>query len=194
MPFVRAANFQGCVGIAVMDDRIGRDVRRYQLAMRLVAHRARTQTIVDLTGISRHRLATLRRRWMVSQDERHRGPSPSSFGAFFRSPRVRSESASLAVFCRVLRAVPTNDDVRVKRSFASLDRGERLCEAFEAYRACLPVSEIEFDQVVLLASGLAKGDQIELGQCESCHGMILIDRLGRRRPCCSHCAAPRTLS
>jgi hypothetical protein len=76
----------------------------------------------------------------------------------------------------------------------SLDRGERLCEVFEAYLACLPVSEIEFEQVVLLASGLSKGDQIELGECESCHGTILIDRLGRRRPCCSHCVTPRTLS
>lgn len=92
-----------------MQDRIGRERRRYQLAMRMVAHQARTQTICDFTGLTRERTKTLRREWNVSSDERRRGPSPTSLSVFFRSSRWRSEASSIAVFCRVLDAVPQSE-------------------------------------------------------------------------------------
>src|ERR1700730_5380104 len=69
-------------GMADPDDR---DLRRLQLTKRLVGHQARPQTIYRLTGYTRHRLATLRRRWRVSQGSRHRGPAPTSYSAFFHS-------------------------------------------------------------------------------------------------------------
>ena len=43
------------------DDPDDRDLRRRQLAKRLVSHHARTQTIYSFTGYTRHRLATLRK-------------------------------------------------------------------------------------------------------------------------------------
>lgn len=171
----------------VTDNRISRDFRRQQLAMRLVAHQARTQTICDLTGLTRHRLATLRRRWMISPETRRRGPSPQSFEVFVRSPRTRSEAASLAVFCYVLGAVPSQRTASVGKKFTSLESGERLCDAYEACRACLPQCDLEFEQLVLLATGLVQGDAISLRTCTKCEGTILIDRLGTRRQTCSQC-------
>ena len=39
-----------------MEDRIGRELRRNQLATRMVSHKARTQTICDYTGLARERI------------------------------------------------------------------------------------------------------------------------------------------
>lgn len=177
-----------------VDDPAVRDLRRYQLAMRLVGHRARTQTIYDLTGYTRHRLATLRRRWKLPDEVRHRGPSPKSVAAFFRSSRARSEATVVAALCHLTGAVrcrrlPVDggQEFLPRDADRRLTTGERLCEAFEVYRACFPESEFEFDQVILLAKGLVKREALSLGHCAKCEGTILIDRLGTRRQTCSQC-------
>jgi Flagellar transcriptional activator (FlhC) len=170
-----------------MQDRIGRELRRYQLAMRMVAHQARTQTICDFTGLTRERTKTLRREWNVSSDERRRGPSPTSLSVFFRSSRWRSEASSIAVFCRVLDAVPAERMPDAARRLPSLDRGERLCDVFEAYRTYFPKSAISFEQIVLLATALAQGEVVQLECCTSCSGTILVDRLAASPHQCSQC-------
>jgi hypothetical protein len=152
-----------------------------------MAHQARTRTISAMTNLTRHQLATLRRRWRVTEDMRQRGPSPKSLAVFFHSARARSEGASLAVLCRILNAVPSRRTANAAKSFFSLELGERLCDAFEAYRACFPASNLEYEQVLLLVVGLAEGEAIGLGGCGQCGGTILIDRLAARRRMCSYC-------
>lgn len=90
----------------VTDSQIGRQFRRIQLGFRFLAHGARTQTTCHWTGLTPDQLATLRRRWMFNADERLRGPSPSSFEAFFASRRRRSQAALFLGICRVLGAAP----------------------------------------------------------------------------------------
>lgn len=48
--------------IYVTDDRLGGYFRRYQLALRMMSHGARTQTVIALTGLTRDQLVTQRRR------------------------------------------------------------------------------------------------------------------------------------
>jgi hypothetical protein len=155
--------------------------------MRMVAHEARTQTICDFTGLTRERTKTLRREWNVGPEARHRGPSPTSLALFFRSARIRSEASSLAVFCRVLGVISSARIVDAARVLPGLDCGERLCEVFEAYRTYFPKSEISFEQIVLLATALAQGDVLALGNCANCGGIILIDQLAVGRKVCSEC-------
>lgn len=173
--------------MTIGEDRIGRDLRRYQLAIRLVTHEARTGTICDWTGLTRERLKTLRREWGIPTGTRHRGPSPTSVSVFFRSPRARSEASLLAMLCRMMGAVSSTRMPDAARMLPSLDRGERLCDAFEAFRVCLPESQVEFEQVVLLALALAQGDALELGHCKNCDAIILIDRLAVGGSICSFC-------
>ncbi len=169
------------------EDRIGRDLRRYQLAMRMITHCARTQTICDWTGLTRERLKTLRREWSIPPEVRHRGPSPKSLSVFFRSPRSRSEASSLAMLCWMMGVLSSARVPNAARFLPNLDRGERLCDAFEAFRTYFRLSTIEFEQVVLLALALAQGDALELGHCKNCEAVILIDRLAVSRRICSYC-------
>lgn len=172
--------------IPVRTEPIDQELRRRQLARRLVAHRARTQTIFLLTGLSRHQLATLRQRWRVTGEMRHRGPPPTSFAVFLSTLRKREEAAALAVHWRVLESVGIANDKAV-RKMTPVELGERLCAAFESYLACFPKSALDLEHLVLLVRGLEQADTIALSRCNHCEAVTLADLLEARRRLCSHC-------
>jgi hypothetical protein len=159
-----------------------RDMRRRQLAKRMVSHRARTQTIFEFTGYTRHRLETLRRRWGVSAEDRHRGPSPSSQAEFFRTTRTLQEATTAAVLCDLLGVLrPSRNGGPAIRT---LEFGEQLCDTFEALRASFPHLDIEFEHLVLLARGLSEGSCLGIERCTQCGVAILMDKLAARPAVC----------
>jgi hypothetical protein len=167
--------------VHVTDDQIGRYFRRIQLGLRLLTHGARAQTTCEWSGLTPDQLVTLRRRWMFTADERLKGPSPSSFQVFFRSTRMSNEAALFIAICWIVGA----------RSPASLENGERLCEAFEIYREWEPRAELEFEQAVLLLIGTTDAQKIELTSCPHCRAALLIDKLGAARRACVRCTRRR---
>jgi hypothetical protein len=167
--------------VHVTDDQIGRYFRRIQLGLRLLTHGARAQTTCEWSGLTPDQLVTLRRRWMFTADERLKGPSPSSFQVFFRSTRMSNEAALFIAICWIVGA----------RSPASLENGERLCEAFEIYREWEPRAELEFEQAVLLLIGTTDAQKIELTSCPHCSAALLIDKLGAARRACVRCTRRR---
>jgi hypothetical protein len=165
-----------------------RDSRRYQLALRLMAHQARTRTISAMTSLSRHQQETLRRRWRITEETRRRGPSPSSLDRFTHSPRARAEGACLAAFCRNYGLLPLGNIAGVpRRKLLTLELGERLCDTYETYRACFPRSELEIEELLSLVLAVGENEVIGLGRCTSCSGTVLIDRLAPHRATCAHC-------
>jgi hypothetical protein len=69
----------------------------------------------------------------------------------------------------------------------SLENAERLCEAYELFRQWMADADMEFDQAVLLARGLAERKDIELTHCPNCERPMLIDKLARRQEVCGGC-------
>jgi len=174
-------------------DTVDRELRRRQLAQRLVVHHARTQTIFRLTGLSRHQLATMRQRWGINNEIRRRGPAPTSFAVFRSTSRVREEAAALAVHWVVLASVGALSDRNFKST--AIEFGEKLCEVFEAYLAYFPDTELQFEHLVLLVRGLEEAEAVALSSCSNCDAVILADLLGKRRRLCSHCQhAPHIVS
>ena len=163
------------------DDSFIRELRCLELARRLIFHEVRTDTITKLTGLSRHRLETLRRRLMVSENVRHRGPPPLSLDLFLRTSRGRTEAAALAALFPLFRR-PTSINPST-----SLDDGEQACDIYDAYLAYYPQSNVRFEELMLLRRGLAKGDLVGLGLCRICRGLIMNNRLDPHRSTCSHC-------
>lgn len=171
-----------------------RDSRRYRLALRLMAHQARTRTISAMTSFSRHQQETLRRRWRITDDTRRRGPSPTSLDRFTHSPRARAEGAALAAFCRIYGLLPLGNIAGVpRRKLLTLELGERLCDTYETYCGCFPRSELEIEQLLSFVLGVAENEVIGLGRCTSCNGTVLIDRLASRRATCAHCQSAAEL-
>lgn len=166
---------------------IDRTLRRTELARRLMAHGARTRTIHRFTALSRHQLATFRKRWCISANDRHRGPSPRCVISLLRSPRMRSEAAALAALWHAHRRGLAVTDAR--RS-CPLNRGEELCEIYDIFLQCVPDARVTFEQLVMLVDSLAASDEIALSRCETCHGAWLVERFAPNQSACDLCRSP----
>ena len=173
------------------EDRYTRELRRYQLAARMLRHEARTRTIVNWTGVTYDRVRKLARTLAGPDPQlrpaRHRGQSPHQTRFFFRSAYVTSQAAVLAGFCEQNRLLPPHPSAVAVREFPSIHRGERLCEAFEAYRAVVARPMIPFEHAILLVITLARGEELTLASCDACSALWLVDRLGEPHAECTHC-------
>ena len=179
----------------ISDDRYSRERLCLDLALRFLRHEARTQTIRAWTGLTDDRIRNLYRSYMSHAARfvpRHRGKSPHQVAYFTRSLRLQWETAQLASLFSLLRVVPAQSGVEAAGSLPSVVRGERLCYAFEIYRATIPSAQISFEHAVFLATALARGDQLRLGKCSGCGGLMVVERFPVREKCCQDCAGPGT--
>ena len=152
----------------ISDDRYHRERLRMELALRLLRHEARTQTIRAWTGLSDDRIRKLYRSYLSEAQRylpRHRGKSPHQIAYFTRSLRLQEETAVLASALSLLGVVPAAAEPQAAGPPRRLTRGELLCQAFEAYRLALPAAQISFEHAVFLATALSRGDQLRLGGC-----------------------------
>jgi hypothetical protein len=180
------------VEINVTDDTLGRYFRRYQLALRMMSQGARTQTVCDWSGLTRDQLVTQRRRWGFDPDERRRGPAPTALHVFFKSKRHRSEAALFASMCRIVGATTARTGKAAADRLPSVENGELLCEALEAFREWQPHAELEFEHAVLLVSGVIHAVHMTLGRCSDCHGAIITEGSRRLYTNCGHCRRHRS--
>src|SRR5579863_6147551 len=182
----------------ISDDRYSRERARMELALRFLRHEARTQTIRIWTGLSDDRIRKLYRSYMSQvrrQLPRHRGKSPHQVAYFTRSLRLQEETAVLASVLSLLGVLPPAAPGAVPAAsaaapLAGLTRGELLCQAFEVFRLLLPAAQISFEHAVFLATALARGDQLRLGPCSDCGGLMVTERFPVRAARCHHCAGP----
>jgi hypothetical protein len=196
----------------ISDDRYSRERARMELALRFLWHEARTQTIRAWTGLSDDRIRKLYRSYMSQarrQLPRHRGKSPHQVAYFTRSLRLQEETALLASMLSLLGVVPAgaapagapagsptlNRDASTAgaATLPGVARGELLCQAFEAFRLLLPAAQISFEHAVFLATALARGDQLRLGDCSGCGSLMVTERFRLRSALCSHCAGAAQL-
>jgi hypothetical protein len=176
----------------ISDNRYSRDRFRLDLALRFMRHEARTHTIRKWTGLTDDRIRKLYRAYLEQtpgQVSRHRGKSPGQACFFIRTPRVQQESAVLASLFWLLGALPAYA-VDAENPVPGVARGERLCQAFEAYLMFVPASQISFEHAVLLINELARGVELKLGDCMICGGLVVVDGLALRDIRCTRCSEP----
>jgi hypothetical protein len=173
----------------ISEDRYSRDLRRIQLAQRLIRHEVRTQSVCAWTGLSDERIRNLCRSYgaSVAGAQRHRGPSPKRLASFLRSPRLKSEASVLGALAYALSVIPPERIPNARRNLPGIEAGERLCHAFELYRRIVPQSHVSLDQLILLVGALAEGTDLAVGHCGQCHGALLLDPLSNTRRLCPTC-------
>lgn len=179
----------------ISEDRYDRDRQRLELALRFLTHEARTQTIRAWTGLTDDRIRKLYRSYLsraACYVPRHRGKSPHQAAYFTRSLRIQQETAVLASFFALAGLVPAEPSVATGTILPNIARGDSLCTAFETYATLIPTATISFEYAVFLAECLARGDQLRLGRCCECGGMIVVERFPIRETRCHHCAAARS--
>jgi hypothetical protein len=178
--------------VRVSTERYTKDLRSIEVAHRMLALEARTQTIVAWTELSVDRVRTLvRARGVLIKDSatrRQRGPSPSDLSALLSTARMRSEAAAAAGLCRVYDVFPGKATPNARTVLPSLVRAERLLTAFDRFRAMVIPSRLTLEQLVLLVTTVAEGVALGIDHCSRCHATILMDHLSpKARRLCARC-------
>lgn len=159
------------------DSALHRDYRRMRLAARLMQHDARRSTLMDWTQLSGPMLRRVRLLSMPGvaiADEGPRGPKPCDTDWFLRRVSLQTEAGSAAALCAAYGVLPQERGRQVLKRLPSLDRGERLCHAFETYQSLVPMPRLTLERFLLLIEGLTVGDVIALGSCSRCRRPIVV--------------------
>jgi hypothetical protein len=175
----------------VLDHRYSRDLRRHDLALRMIRHEVRTATIKVWTGLSATRIRRLYRSYIpegVLAALRHRGPPPTSVQLLLRSKELNAEAAGLAGLCFAMGVLPSKALADPARELPSLSAGEGLCYAFELYQLLVPKPQLTLEQLILLITSLARGEEVALVHCQGCDGAMLLSLLRKQRRVCVPCA------
>lgn len=181
----------------ISEDRYDRDRQRLELALRFLTHEARTQTIRTWAGLSDDRIRKLYRSYVgrtACYVPRHRGKSPHQAGYFTRTLKNQQEAAVLASFFALAGLVPAEPCAATGAALPDIARGNALCTAFESYALMVPSASISFEYAVFLAECLARGDQLRLGRCCECGGIIVVERFPIRDKRCQHCVSAARLA
>jgi len=156
-------------------------MERFDLAVRMIRHEARTGTIRALTGFSEDRIRKIYTTYFKVRGEpairRHRGKSPTQIAPFVGSADRQSEATLLAcllLFCGVLRLDSETGNVRT-RHLLPVRLGQRLCNAFESYRQVWPSPALSFERTWCLFNALAKAGELYFARCDHCYGPYIQD-------------------
>ena len=175
----------------VSDQEYSRDQRSFHLALRMLRHVARLNTICAWTGFTEERVRNLsrshRRLHPSTQVEPRRGPSPKRLTPLLATASLRSEVAALAGLCRVLDVIPNSRLPNARKRLPGVARGERLCEVFELFQEFVPFARLSLEQLVFLVFSVAEGELCSLDLCTGCRAVILVDHLSLSRRVCTHC-------
>ena len=171
----------------VSEDRYTRDLRRIQLAHRLIRHEVRTYWIRAFTRFTEGRIRNLLRSYGLAADgvHRYRGSPPRLYSRLV-VPKNHSEASALAGIALNWHLVPAEPVPNAWRTLPSLEFGETLCDAFELFRLMIPGGTLNLDRYILLVMALAER-QLTVGHCSHCRALILLDPLGAKRRICVHC-------
>jgi hypothetical protein len=177
----------------ITDDRYAGQQARFDLALRLISHQARTHVITHCTGFSQDRIRKLYATYFKHRGgekvKRHRGKSPSSIEFFVRNPWIQAEASLLAhLFAAwgLLRILPDLATAPAKPP-DRLVFGQRFCDAYEEFRAAHPATAITFEHAWSLLAALTDRDDLLLLDCAECTAFYVQDALaldGRRCPAC----------
>lgn len=173
----------------VTDDRYLRDRLRLELALRLISHEARTQTVRRWTGLTDDRVRKLYRSYIRpgSGIRRHRGKSPQQITYFTRAGAIGHEAHALASVFVLFGVIPARPDAALARRLPSIPRGKLLCDAYETYRRITPRARIDFEHAVFLATALVAGDELQVQWCQQCTALNIIETVSLREPPCHSC-------
>lgn len=172
----------------VTDERYDFDRRRQELALRLVGHDARTQTVRRWTGLSDERVRKLIRDYIRSDSGlyRQRGKSPQQVNFFLRNELALAHAHALAGMFVLFGAY---QPAATPSRGPSIRRGALLCDAFECYQRALPSPCIDLEHADFLLRALQRGDEMQICWCLNCEALNLIEYIRLRNGRCRVCDA-----
>lgn len=176
--------------------RYHRDRLRIRVALRFLKLRARTNTIIEWTGLTEDRIRNMYRTYLQGDGPgpkwRPRGKSPRRVSYFWQDARVQQEANWIASLFALLGVIPLGKTGERRNALPNLTRGTLMCKAFDMYRTLIPSPSIPFEYAVFLANTLTAGDKLKVGACAECGGLVILDPTLNHSRRCHHCSMPRS--
>src|ERR1700691_1699723 len=159
----------------LFDNRYESHQRKYTLALWMIERGARIRTVTRWTGLSKYCVQNLTRSYgSKTRIPCNRGRSPSKPAYFLKSPDVARESVALAYISLQCKAIPAAMVPDARTSLPGIERGERVMDAFEVYRALVPNARISLEHAILLIIELAERSALMLVRCRNCHDVMVV--------------------
>jgi hypothetical protein len=172
------------------DDRYRGEQGRFELAMRMIGHEARTGTIRYWTGLSDDRIRKLYASYFKYSEaavKRRRGKSPTQITPLVESPLKTLESGVLANLL-LANGLICLDRQRRPQLRNNILLGHRFCECFETYRMLLPSPTLNFEWGWNLLTSIRRGDELGMTRCRDCRTCYVSDLLSVPQTPCPACA------
>jgi hypothetical protein len=170
------------------DDRYRGEQARFELAIRMIGHEARTGTIRYLTGLNDDRIRKLYASYFKYAGRpvrRRRGRSPTQIAPLVSTPSRALESGVLANLLHSNELLVADWAQPALRN--DLVLGHRICECFESYRRLVPRPTLTFELGWNLLLSLRRGDELGIRRCEHCGVCYIVDLLALPPPGCPGC-------
>jgi hypothetical protein len=165
------------------------DRQRHDLALRMIRHEARTQTIRRCTGLSDDRIRRLYRTYIDAEGvlsiRRRRGKSPRQVAFFTRNAELQFESSFLANLYAAFGLLREHRTTPPEHS--SLEIGEIFCDAYETHQQLLRSASISFEHAWFLLQLLNRGEQLRIAHCRLCRSDFLHDMINLSHRDCPTC-------
>jgi hypothetical protein len=171
------------------DDRYRGEQAKFELALRMIKHEARTGTIRYWTGLNDDRIRKLYTTYFKFSSapvRRRRGRSPTRIGPLVRTPTRALESGLFAnlLLANGLFSVETPPGPTLK---GNIDLGHRFCECFETYDVLVPQGALSFEWGWNLLMTIRRGEELGIARCEACSICYVFDLLSLPRSACPAC-------
>lgn len=177
----------------VTDDRYAGELDKFELAIRMIRHEARTGTIRACTGFTEDRVRKLVNSYFQGRRgitvRRRRGKSPRQIDRFVSNAGRQAEAtvlATLYVYCDAARLGPQGHCGRTAGA-SPVELGQRLCQAYETYRHLVRRPRLSFEWAWSLYHALVETRELFFARCGICEAPYVQDRYAldyRRCPSC----------
>ena len=177
------------------DNRYRGERNRFELAMRMIRHEARTGTIRYWTGLSDDRIRKLYTSYFKFVDgvpvKRRRGKSPTQIGPLVRSPARALESGAFVnmLLANGLVSIENPPGPRLK---GNVGLGHRFCQCFETHKMVISKPTLNFEWGWNLMQSIRRGDELRLAHCDVCSIAYVYDQLALPRSVCPACLILRS--
>jgi len=176
--------------VRATDNRYRGERARFELAMRMIKHEARTGTIRYFTGLSDDRIRKLYTSYFKYDEgapvKRRRGKSPTQIAPLIQTPERTLESGVLVNLLRANGLIDV-DNPPGPALRGDLDLGHRFCQCYETHLLVVPDAVLSFEWGWNLLLGIRRGDELSIKRCEECSMSYIYDLLTLPRGACPAC-------